>query len=209
MAARSRPVSARDCPEESGEAGRHHAPILDPQLDDLRASVRRPPDRSQKRLGPSLEGGECRAEPAIESPTVPFAPVVRTTFLNQQLPRRSWNPRYPVRGSFAIATPLNLWSLPSGRLPGSVHSSTLIRETSAPLSVTAITGPCALIIMWFHSPAGFWAFLAGATRPKNAPESSSEDPVVSSSATSMPVFTGSPRSPTRRNTPELQPWPSL
>ena len=37
-------------------------------------------------------------------------------------------------------------------------------ETGEPFKTTVISGPWAVIVMWFDWPAGFWALTSGATR---------------------------------------------
>ena len=64
----------------------------------------------------------------------------------------------------AILTLSNLWDEPSGRLPVSENFERSISDTFSSLRTIAIFGPLAVMVMWFHSPAGFWAFLVGATR---------------------------------------------
>ena len=68
------------------------------------------------------------------------------------------------RGEVLDRDLVNLCFEPSGRLPGSANWSRSIFETVSPFRATSIFGPLAVMVMWFHSPAGFWALTRGATR---------------------------------------------
>ena len=84
-------------------------------------------------------------------------------FLNQQSAPWSCRPMYPALGMVFVGY-VKLVRRSIGSFVRLVHSSTFMRVTFSPLSTTAMRFLLLVISMWFHSPAGFMAFLVGFTR---------------------------------------------